>query len=350
MITGNTPDISELLEFGWYQPIWYYEPEVFPNQTRQPARWLGPAHRVGQAMCYWILPELGVPIARTTIQPISDTDLLTEEVKRIIENYEEKLVTKINQVQGTAINDSLSFNLYIEDENPEELNEGQELFEPEAAQIDVDDIDNDVFDELLLTKPVLHQDGQLLRAKVAGRKRDNNGNIIGKYNANPLLNSTIYLAQFPDGYIKELGANALVEAICNQTDKGGNDELLFQDIIGHRNDSTLRENVHIRTSSRPITIQGWEICVSWQDGSTSWYAMSDIKNSYPVQLAKYATANKLQNLPAFSWWVKHVLKKESRLIKAMKLRYFQCMHKFGIYVPKTVQEALRIDQDTNTTF
>jgi hypothetical protein len=56
-------------------------------------------------------------------------------------------------------------------------------------------------------------------------------------------------------------------------------------------------------------------------------------------------ANKLENLPAFSWWVKHVVK-----IKAVKSRYSKCTHKFGIYVPKTIQEALQIDRETNTTF
>jgi hypothetical protein len=31
VLTGNTPDISEFLEFSWFQHIWYYEPSVFPE-------------------------------------------------------------------------------------------------------------------------------------------------------------------------------------------------------------------------------------------------------------------------------------------------------------------------------
>jgi hypothetical protein len=64
VLTGNTPDISEYLEFSWYQPIWYYEPEVNPEQSKTLARWIGIAHRVGQAMCYWVLPSSGVPICK----------------------------------------------------------------------------------------------------------------------------------------------------------------------------------------------------------------------------------------------------------------------------------------------
>ena len=70
VLTGNTPDISEYIEFSWYQPIWYYEPDVFPQQNKFLARWIGVAHRVGQVMCYWLLPASGIPIARTMIQVI----------------------------------------------------------------------------------------------------------------------------------------------------------------------------------------------------------------------------------------------------------------------------------------
>ena len=53
---------------------------MFPVEKQLPGRWLGDAHRVGQALCYWILPVSGVPIARSTVQPISKDDLATKEV------------------------------------------------------------------------------------------------------------------------------------------------------------------------------------------------------------------------------------------------------------------------------
>ena len=53
----------------------------------------------------------------------------------------------------------------------------------------------------------------MLRAKITGRKRDENGNPIGRYNSNSMLNSRIYLAEFPDGHIQELSTNTIVEAV-----------------------------------------------------------------------------------------------------------------------------------------
>ena len=96
--------------------------------------------------------------------------------------------------------------------------------------------------------------------------------------------------------------------------------------------------------------EGWKICLQWKDGSSSWHPMIDVKNSFPVQLADYALYNKLQDKAGFSWWVKHTLKKRERIISFVHTRYAKRTHKFGIRVPMTVEEALVIDKETNTTF
>jgi hypothetical protein len=39
-IYGTTPDISALCEFDFYEPIWFYEPNDFPEDRRILGRWL----------------------------------------------------------------------------------------------------------------------------------------------------------------------------------------------------------------------------------------------------------------------------------------------------------------------
>jgi hypothetical protein len=36
---------------------------------------------------------------------------------------------------------------------------------------------------------------------------------------------------------------------------------------------------------------------------TDWLPLKDLKESYPVQVAEYAVANKFAKQPAFAWWV-----------------------------------------------
>jgi len=65
------------------------------------------------------------------------------------------------------------------------------LIEPDSAALIIDEIDKDAYDKLLHVEPVLHRDGQMLRTRIIGCKRNQNGNPVGCYNANPVLNSRV---------------------------------------------------------------------------------------------------------------------------------------------------------------
>ncbi len=95
MLIGNTPDISEFLEYEWYQPVWYFEPTAFPNQRKILARWIGVTHRVGQAMCYWSLPQSGISFTRTAVQPLREIELQTDDFKEQLKAFDAILGYKI---------------------------------------------------------------------------------------------------------------------------------------------------------------------------------------------------------------------------------------------------------------
>ena len=78
-----------------------------------------------------------------------------------------------------------------------------------------------------------------------------------------------------------------------------------------------------------------------------------LKESHPLQVAEFAFAAQIADEPAFNWWVSWVLKKRDRIISLVKrrsARYHKCTHKYGIEIPKTVEEAYAIDKATGTTF
>jgi hypothetical protein len=49
------------------------------------------------------------------------------------------------------------------------------------------------------------------------------------------------------------------------------------------------------------------------------------------------------------WWAPHVLKKRSRIIVAVTKRYHKCTHIFGIEVPKSWDECVRLDKENDNT-
>ena len=97
-VLGHIPDISSLTTFNFYDPVWYIEQkEGFPNPKRRMGRWLGEAYDIGQAMCYWILPFSGVPIARSTVQPIPQEFWSFDAAKQGLEELDKILIGKFGE-------------------------------------------------------------------------------------------------------------------------------------------------------------------------------------------------------------------------------------------------------------
>ena len=82
MITGDTPDISEYLDFGFYDFVQYGSNAGL--DTPRLGRCLGVSHRVGKLMSYWILPQSGTPISVTTVQRVTNLENQTDEMKKRI--------------------------------------------------------------------------------------------------------------------------------------------------------------------------------------------------------------------------------------------------------------------------
>jgi hypothetical protein len=73
-------------------------------------------------------------------------------------------------------------------------------------------------------------------------------------------------------------------------------------------------------------------------------SLSELKESSPVEVAEYAMAHGLAEEPAFSWWVPPTLKKRDTIVSAVNKRCRKQTHKYGIQVPRSVQEAFKIDR------
>ena len=78
-----------------------------------------------------------------------------------------------------------------------------------------------------------------------------------------------------------------------------------------------------------------------------------MKEAYPLQTAEYAVSQKIDQEPAFNWWVRHVIKKRDHIISLVKgrnVRYLKKTHKFGVRMPKSVKEAQELDKANGNTF
>ncbi len=160
--------------------------------------------------------------------------------------------------------------------------------------------------------------GEAMLGTVKNRKRDSEGNPVGRSNMNPLLDTREYEVVFPDGSIDVLTANAIAESLYSQVDEEGRSYSILSEIMDHRKDGNAISSDDAKipgTDRLRRTTKGWQLLVEWKDRSSDWIPLADLKNSYPVQVAEYAVNNKIASEPAFAWWVPHVLKKRDRIIQ-----------------------------------
>jgi len=221
---------------------------------------------------------------------------------------------------------------------------------------EADKIQHEAYDRYITVKVCVPKGGEMSYGTVKNRKRRLDGDLMGRSNANPILDTSIYEVEFDDGSTEAYTVNIIAEHIYSQVDGEGYTQCMLNEIVDHKKDNMVvtKEDGLIPTKSgRKLpkrTTKGWQFLCQWNDGTTSWHPLKDVKESHLLQVAQHAVNNGLAEEPAFAWWVPHTVKKRDRIIKAAKKRYFRIHQKYGTQIPKTVREAQALDTKTGTTF
>jgi hypothetical protein len=170
-----------------------YDPNDLDDATglarRKLVRWLGIAKNVGQAMCYYVLKSNGRFVARSTVRPVKPDDYgrypelkqeMVEFDSAIKEHFGEFDEDRILQYEPDEIVESLE----------EALPDGTMPATVEGPEIE-DAVDSRGFDPIISAQVILpHGDGDMI-ANVLGRKRNSDGNLVGRRHKNPILDSRV---------------------------------------------------------------------------------------------------------------------------------------------------------------
>lgn len=367
-VTGKTPDISEYCDFDFYDLVWYHagNHHDFSNDTRALGRWLGVSHRIGSDMCYWILTVTGQIISESTVQHVTRDDLVDQEISDQVEKFNDAVNERLNDENFRLPNDEGDFTLDDDyelsrlldpaygdnDPTPEEYGEHDEPI------LEADDVTEEIYDKFLGAKFVLDDkvDGGGRLATVKSRAKTDDGKLIGRAHTNPMLDTREYVIELEDGEHDRIMANQIAANLYSQLDDEGREIMNFKGIIDHKRDGSAitKENGFYQTRSgakkAKKTTRGWKILVEWRDETSDWIDLKDVKEANPIELAEYAINNKIDDEPAFAWWVPYVIRKRERIIAKTKTKYWRTSHKYGVRLPKTVAEALELDREVGSPY
>jgi len=348
VVSGQTADISEFAEHAWYDWVRYRDTAIsFPEDKMLLGRYLGPSTDIGPAMSAKILKPNGQVVHRSTLRALTPDEWDSPDEIKARSEFDEAVKLKLGEAKSEDPLDDLD----VETPSYETYQDDQE--EPHQMP-DRDDVSEDYWDKYLNAEVLLPIGDRQQTGVVKERKRDASGALKGKAHSNPILDTRSYVVEFPDGQEAEYSANVIAKSMHSQCDLDGNQFLLLDSITDHKKTAAAvpmseKHFYHKGRKTLRKTTVGWKLCVTWKDGSTSWERLADLKESYPVMVAEYAVAHEIHEEPAFAWWVPYTLKKRDRIIAAVNKRYHKRTHKFGIRVPKTVEEARIIDEANGNT-
>ena len=93
-VMGQMPNISEWLDFEFYDLVWWLDHPTKPDVTDYVhwlAWWLGISHCIGSDLCYLLIMDTGKIISKSSVEHVMHDNYLNEDKKQQIDNFKQKL-------------------------------------------------------------------------------------------------------------------------------------------------------------------------------------------------------------------------------------------------------------------
>ena len=222
---GDQGDISNLCQFRWYDWCCFQDHNApFPHNQEVLGCVLGRARGERNELAQWVLKSNGNVVPRPTVRPLQLAELYsdTEKPKRVI--FDAFIERRWGSPMSTPNKDDADMTTDTEE------NEVADDEMTSKQHIDIEDsVDSQgtlvnqllSYDCLLNAEIIVQAEEGQVSGKVIKQAFGPDGNVAGKYDDNPSLNTIMYEVELADGRIKESGANIIAENMLTQVDSNG---------------------------------------------------------------------------------------------------------------------------------
>ena len=333
---GHTPDISVLLQFQFWEPVYYqkYDGKFPSDNTEELGRFVGIAETTGHSMTYKILTADLKIICRAVVRTATkDKGFANVRANKEASNLAPQ------QHPDTVI--------------PETVGDEDEEDEDETPTHFMKDVEEDILKSLhqervdrgeclptidstgLLGRTFLPEPddmGEQRRTKIEGVELTGDRTADG--------NEEVYKFRCKVGektFEHIMTYNKMLEWCERDQDK--DDMYKIETILNHKKDSKAKG--------------GFQLLVQFASGEVTWMELTPLFNDDPVSVSLYAMKNDLLHLPGFKRCRSHTknAKKFARMIHQTKLKNYRCrpVYSYGYQVPRNHQEAVFIDEKCGNT-
>jgi hypothetical protein len=327
---GQKPDISALLAFRWWEPVYYSEADTYPHTKERLARMVGIAEHQGDAMTWLVLDDITQQvICRSAIR--SAVDIMNPNLRA-----EHPLIDSTMGLGSEA------------GEMQKPIHSVSDLTGQDASSRKLPMFSPDELTGITFLREL--DNGKSYKAKVVQKILDqdaaNHQNIkflvkIGENEFDEIIN------------YNEL-SNIVQEQQERQMETPDEAVWAFKGISSHQGP--------LAPSHPDYKGSSYNVQVQWDDGSETMEPLDSIIKDDAVTVAEYATENNLLDTPGWKR-LKHIALNRKRLarmvnqlnsttnslIEQNKVIRKGPVYNFGILIPRSVKHAFELDQENGNT-
>ena len=308
-LTGQTADISALLQYTFWEPVYYYRHDKsFPSVSDEArGRWVGIAETVGDALTYKIISDDTQKLVyRSALRSANDS---SSPNLRALASGEGEPTTPSEIYVRSRADDSSSPSL-----------KNMPGFTPD-----------DLIGRTFLDIPT--EDGEKIRKTIAQKitYEDEDERID-------------FLVKSGHGQPEEIVTynDILAHIERNQTeeDENGERQWRFRDIKAHQGP--------LAPGDRAYKGSTYNVLVEWETGETTYEPLNIIAQDDPVTCAMYAKRNGLLDTPGWKRF-KRIAKREKILVRMINQsrrqhKRYAPKYKFGVEIPRNHEHAMELQK------
>ena len=361
-LLGYTPDISVLLQFEFYEPVYYQQEDgKYPaDPTEKLGRFVGISETVGNSISYKILTEDQHIIVRSVVRSAKydgayQNARANERAPKLVPKPQNVKLTLRHETFPATLSEMAMSNF----EKEQEATTDKEPVEPETVDEEAEDQEDG---------EITQSQEEIIRSAMEHIQRKE-GLVMPTLNAEHLLNRTFIT--LPNEEMDQTYAKIEEIEATGETTADGKEPLFkFRCSVGdNRFDEVMTYNRMLEWCNRDMDLHDhfridaitdhkyengkYKVWVEWADARGTWEPLANIAADDPITTAMYGKRNNLLNQPGWKHlksFVKNA-KVIGRMVNQTRLKNYRNkpVYKYGVQVPRSHQEAVLIDQRNGDT-
>ena len=382
-LLGYTPDITVLLQFMFYEPVYYlkFEGDSNDDAEEEMGRFVGIAEQVGHAMTYKVLTNSGKTIKRAILRTAAEKDSVHDNARALkaAPNLAHKIPTSEPSPPPPPKDDSV----YPSATETGDARKDRRVLERVPVRVTTEDEDSDSEDDedssgdddlpplLRRRRPTKKEMPRQKDGTGKGRRlwasMSDRGQEPPEIDVQSLRGRTFITRPDPNGEqeratIEDVkptrfrtpdGTMTVYQFRCRVGEKRFNQLVTYNRMLEWcEEDACTDEVTHkFRAIHDHKKIKGeWYCYLEWEDDAFSWNSLTATFNGDPTSTSLYAKKNNLLYTDGWKRCRSYVKdgKKAARMANQAKLKAFRTAprYKFGYQRPYSHTEAMWIDEKT----